>query len=109
MSDMQRDKQFWDMTDSFIQLANTHLNEAKPSRVSASALFAASRFNAFVITAAADKFKEANRGGNADEIAEQSQALIDRVQQSHEKVQEHEVKHLPEHDLSGFDGLDMGR
>ncbi len=59
--------------------------------------------------AAADKFKEANRGGNADEIAEQSQALIDRVQQSHEKVQEHEVKHLPEHDLSGFDGLDMGR
>lgn len=54
MSDVLRDKQFWDMTDSFIQLANTHLNEVKPSRVSACALFAASRFNAFVITAASE-------------------------------------------------------
>jgi len=53
MSDAQRDKQFWELTDSFIQLANTHLNEVKPSKVSASALFAASRFNAFVITASA--------------------------------------------------------
>jgi hypothetical protein len=54
MSDLQRDKQYWDLADSFIQLANTHLNEAKPSKVSASALFAASRFNAFVITAATE-------------------------------------------------------
>jgi hypothetical protein len=54
MSDIQRDKEFWDLADSFIQLANTHLNEVKPSKVSASALFAAARFNAFVITAAAE-------------------------------------------------------
>jgi hypothetical protein len=54
MSDVQRDKQFWDMADSFIGLANTHLNAEKPSRVSASALFAASRFNAFVIATATE-------------------------------------------------------
>jgi hypothetical protein len=54
MSDIKRDKQFWDMADSFIQLANTHLDTEKPSRVSASALFAASRFNAFVIAAATE-------------------------------------------------------
>lgn len=54
MGDLQRDKQFWDMTDSFIELANTHLDTAKPSRVSESALLAAARFNAFVITTASE-------------------------------------------------------
>ena len=54
--------------------------------------------------AAADKFKQANRGGNADEIAELSQALIDRV----DKVHEHEVEREVEvEDLGMIDS--MGR
>lgn len=52
MSDIPRDKEFWELADSFIELANTHLTGVKPSKVSASALFAAARFNAFIITAA---------------------------------------------------------
>ena len=86
MSDAQRDKQFWDMTDSFIQLANTHLNEAKPSKVSASALFAASRFNAFVITAASESKEQF--------IAEKEAAIAYFLEQYEKMLRENLDEHL---------------
>jgi hypothetical protein len=90
MSDVLRDKQFWDMTDSFIQLANTHLNEAKPSRVSASALFAASRFNAFVITAATES--------KAQLIAEKESAIAYFMDQYEKMLRENLDEHLARYD-----------
>ena len=90
MSDVQRDKRFWDMTDSFIQLANTHLNEAKPSRVSASALFAASRFNAFVISAAAES--------KAQLIAEKESAIAYFLEQYEKMLRENLDEHLARFD-----------
>ena len=90
MSDGLRDKQFWDMTDSFIQLANTHLNEAKPSRVSASALFAASRFNAFVITAATESKEQL--------IAEKEAAIAYFMDQYEKMLRENLDEHLARYD-----------
>jgi hypothetical protein len=90
MSDIPRDKQFWDLADSFIQLANTHLNEAKPSKVSASALFAAARFNAFVITAAA--------GSKEQLIVEKESAIAYFLDQYEKMLRENLDEHLARYD-----------
>ena len=54
MSDIQRDKEFYDLADAHIRVANEQMGQIKPSKASAAMLFAASRFNAFVIMAASD-------------------------------------------------------
>lgn len=90
MSDAQRDKQFWELADSFIQLANTHLNEVKPSKVSASALFAASRFNAFVITASASSKEQL--------IAEKEAAVAYFLEQYETMLRENLDEHLARYD-----------
>jgi len=93
MSDVQRDKPFYDMADAYIALANTQLNEAKPSRVSAAALFAASRFNAFVIaTAAANKEQM---------IAEKEAAIAYFLEQYEKMLRENIDEHLTRFDQSG--------
>ncbi len=43
------DAGFWERADSYIDLANAHCEDADAGKVSASLLFAASRFNAFVV------------------------------------------------------------
>jgi len=88
-----RDKQFWDITDSFIQLANTHLNEVKPSRVSACALFAAARFNAFVITAASASKEQF--------IAEKETAIAYFLEQYENMLRENLDEHLARYDEHG--------
>jgi hypothetical protein len=45
----QVDAGFWDRADAFIHLANRQCAEAPAGKVSASLLYAASRFNAFVV------------------------------------------------------------
>jgi hypothetical protein len=90
MSDVERDKQFWELADSFIQLANTHLNEAKPSKVSASALFAASRFNAFVITVSASSKEQL--------IAEKEAAIAYFLEQYETMLRENIDEHLTRYD-----------
>jgi Protein of unknown function (DUF3144) len=90
MSDVQRDKQFWDMADSFIQLANTHLDKEKPSRVSASALFAAARFNAFVIAAAA---------GSKEQLAVEKESAITYFMNQYESMlRENLDEHMTRYD-----------
>jgi hypothetical protein len=90
MSDVQRDKQFWELADSFIQLANTHLDAEKPSRVSASALFAASRFNAFVIAAATESKEQL--------IAEKEAAIAYFLDQYEKMLRENLDEHMARYD-----------
>jgi hypothetical protein len=45
----QVDAGFWDRADAYIHLANRQCDEVAAGRVSASFLYAASRFNAFVV------------------------------------------------------------
>ncbi|MBW8458379.1 MAG: DUF3144 domain-containing protein [Thiobacillus sp.] len=89
MSDV-RDKQFWELADSFIQLANTHLNEVKPSKISASALFAASRFNAFIITASASSKEQL--------IAEKEAAIAYFLEQYESMLRENLDEHVARYD-----------
>jgi hypothetical protein len=42
------DDKFWERADSFIELANQHCGDIGRGKVSASLLYAAARFNAFV-------------------------------------------------------------
>ena len=93
MSDVQRDKPFYDMADAYIALANTQLSEAKPSRVSAAALFAASRFNAFVISAAA--------GSKEQMVAEKEAAIAYFLDQYEKMLRENIDEHLARYDSPG--------
>ncbi|MEQ1591212.1 MAG: DUF3144 domain-containing protein [Thiobacillaceae bacterium] len=54
MSDIPRDKEFYELADAHIALANTRMGEVKPAIVSATMLFATARFNAFVFSASAE-------------------------------------------------------
>ncbi len=90
MSDITRDKAYWDMADTFIQLANTHLDKEKPSRVSAAALFAAARFNAFVIAAASEN--------KAQLIAEKESAIAYFMNQYETMLRENIDEHMKRYD-----------
>ncbi|MDP2252879.1 MAG: DUF3144 domain-containing protein [Thiobacillus sp.] len=90
MSDVLRDKPFYDMADAYIALANTQLSDAKPSRVSAAALFAAARFNAFVIAAAAEN--------KAQLIAEKEAAIAYFMEQYEKMLRENIEEHLARYD-----------
>jgi len=93
MSDIQRDKPFYDMADAYIALANAQLSDAKPSRVSAAALFAASRFNAFVISAAA--------GSKEQMVAEKEAAIAYFLDQYEKMLRENIDEHLARYDPPG--------
>jgi len=51
MSAPAPDQQFWDIADSVIQAANAQCDNAARTKVAAAALFAAARFNVFVLAA----------------------------------------------------------
>lgn len=44
----ETDEKFYSRADAHINLANDHLSDAAPGKVSASMMFAASRFNAWI-------------------------------------------------------------
>jgi len=77
MSDDQPDKQFWDLADSFIHLANEHLAKVPRSRVSATLLYAAARFNSFVVTASST---------SKAQLAEEKEAAISYFVEQYEKM-----------------------
>jgi hypothetical protein len=43
------DQAFWDLTEQFIELANQSLQQADAGKIGAAMLYAATRFNAFVV------------------------------------------------------------
>jgi hypothetical protein len=58
------DPDFFDRADAIIQLANDQINSVSPGKVSASLMYAATRFNAFVTAAefdTADKLQSAKQ------------------------------------------------
>jgi len=53
MSNKTEDKEFFDRADKIINLANTQCDDANIAKVSSSLLFAAARFNAFIVASSA--------------------------------------------------------
>lgn len=58
MSDENLDKEFRKMADSFIDVANSHSNADNKEIVSMALLYAAARFNSFVVAAHAPDVKK---------------------------------------------------
>jgi hypothetical protein len=54
MSKSAPDQQFWDLANSFIHRANEQSATVDPGKVSAALLYAAARFNAFVVASGTD-------------------------------------------------------
>lgn len=57
----QMDKDFFKRTDAFIKVANELTSEHEVGKVSASMLYAAARFNAFIVASSAKDKAEADR------------------------------------------------
>ncbi len=57
----QLDKEFFKRTDAFINVANDLCKEHDMGKVSASLLYAASRFNAYIVASSADNKAAADR------------------------------------------------
>jgi len=53
MSDETEDKEFFDRADAIIALANSQCDDFPIGKVSSSLLFAAARFNAFIVASSA--------------------------------------------------------
>ena len=58
MSDNTEDKEFFDRADAIINLANTQCDDFAIGRVSSSLLFAAARFNAFIVASSAKDLEQ---------------------------------------------------
>ncbi|WP_020157754.1 DUF3144 domain-containing protein [Methylobacter marinus] len=58
MSDNKPDKDFWDRADEIIDLANKQCDSASNGKVSSSLLYAAARFNAFIVASSAKDSEE---------------------------------------------------
>jgi len=86
MSDMPQDKEFYELADAHIALCNTHMGKIKPAQVSAAMLFAAARFNAFVIYASSE---------NKAQFLLEKEAAIGYFMQEYEKyLRENVDEHL---------------
>lgn len=86
MSDILQDKAFYELADAHIALCNTHLGKIKPAKVSAAMLFAAARFNAFVIYASSE---------NKAQFLLEKEAAIGYFMQEYEKyLRENVDEHL---------------
>jgi len=90
MSDIPRDKEFYELADAHIALANTRMGEVKPAKVSATLLFAAARFNAFVISASAES--------KAQMLLDKESAIAYFMQEYEKNLRENIDEHLARYD-----------
>ena len=90
MSEIPRDKEFYELADAHIALANTRMGKVKPAKVSATMLFAAARFNAFVISASAEN--------KAQMLLDKESAIAYFMQEYEKNLRENIDEHLARHD-----------
>ncbi|MEZ5454271.1 MAG: DUF3144 domain-containing protein [Thiothrix sp.] len=57
-SPQDNDQEFWNLAETFVEQANTALEHSDPGKIGAAMLYAAARFNAFVIASASVDRKE---------------------------------------------------
>ena len=76
MSDEIEDKEFFDRADAIIALANSQCDDFPIGKVSSSLLFAAARFNAFIVASSAK---------DLDQLKEEKEEAIKYFKQQYEK------------------------
>jgi len=90
MSDIPRDKEFYELADEHIALANTRMGQVKPAKVSATMLFASARFNAFLISVSADN--------KAQMLLDKEPAIAYFMQEYEKYLRENIDEHLARND-----------
>lgn len=90
MSDIPRDKEFYELADEHIALANTRMGQVKPAKVSATMLFASARFNAFLISVSADN--------KAQMLLDKEAAIAYFMQEYEKNLRENIDEHLARYD-----------
>ena len=90
MSSIPHDKEFYELADEHITLCNTHMGKVQPAKVSAAMLFAASRFNAFVIMAASEN--------KAEMLAQKEAAIAYFLNEYETNLRENFDEHLKRYD-----------
>lgn len=86
MQSNQPDEKFWEIADSFVNLANQHLDHTGQGKVSAAMLYAAARFNSFVVASAAGSIEELKR--------DQEEALEYFTEQYRKMLRENLADHI---------------
>jgi hypothetical protein len=54
----ETEKQFFDLSNSFVKLANEHASAISPAKVSAAMMYAAARFNTYALASAKPEIDE---------------------------------------------------
>lgn len=85
MSNRQSDNEFWDIADSFIQLANEQMEQHPEGTVSSAMLYAAARFNAFIVAASAEGDIEEEKEGAIKTFSDEYKKMLTENIEDYEK------------------------
>ena len=77
MSNSNEDKKFREMADAFIAVANKQSKNENPSMVNASFLYAAARFNIFIVAASS---------GSVNEFASKKEETLNALTEEYKKM-----------------------
>jgi hypothetical protein len=79
MSNTEKDKEFYEMADAYIALANKQGKEVNQGKVSATFLYAAARFNIFLVASGAE---------SAEDFAAKKETVFDYFTTEYKKMLE---------------------
>jgi len=96
MNEVDESKQFINIADSFIDLANQHCDELKNSQVNASFLYGAARFSAFVTASSAQS--EESYSENIDKAVEYYAQEFAKMLQEHMEQYKSVFKEAPRYE-----------
>ncbi len=88
MSDTEKDQEFYDLANSFIELANKRTPEVDKGKVSAAFLYAAARFNTFVVASSA---------ANVEQFMSYKENAFDYMVGEYKKMLEEHFKDYRDH------------
>jgi Protein of unknown function (DUF3144) len=77
MSDTDKDKEFYEMADAHISVANEQGKSANPGKASATILYSAARFNTFLVAANSE---------SADELASRKEEACKYLMAEYQKM-----------------------
>ncbi len=79
MPNTEKDKEFYEMADAYIALANEQKKNANQGKVSATFLYAAARFNTFIVASGSD---------SASDFASSKEKVFDYFMDEYKKMLE---------------------
>jgi hypothetical protein len=95
MSDDAVDKEFRKLIDSFIRLANQHVESSKRENVAMALLYAAARFNSFVVASHATELNtfDAERPMAVEHFAREYLRMLNENLDDYRKVYQEELRY----------------